>query len=296
MSLSGLERAVLLSISYSSIFSFPLTSQEIWLRLIYKNPTSYQKVKEILLTLVSKNVIKTDGIYYTISEISLFKIRKLRQKFSNLKRREAEIFVKKAKLIPFIKAIVITGSLSVNNAKENDDIDWLIITRKDTLWIVRPLIILLATFFGKRRERSGNHRDNSWCFNMFLSEDSLQVAVKNKNIYTAFEVFQADFVYDKDDLERKFLAKNSWVKKYLPNYWQKKNSKVDLNRSCYYKEDNKDPLSTLSFLNKVFFFIQYQYMKKAMTREVVQINRALFHPRDTHGNVLEKWKEILQDV
>ena len=93
MSLSGLERAVLLSISYSSIFSFPLTSQEIWLRLIYKKPISYQKVKETLTSLVSKNKILTDGQFYTIQDTSLFDVRETRQKYSVTKRVEANDFI-----------------------------------------------------------------------------------------------------------------------------------------------------------------------------------------------------------
>jgi hypothetical protein len=131
---------------------------------------------------------------------------------------------------------------------------------------------------------------------MFLSEESLQVATKNRNVYTAYEVVQADFVYDHNDLERKFLVENNWVNKYLPNYWQDKDNKVDLTKSCHYKEDSNYSYSILSLLNKVLFYIQYQYMKKAITREVVQINKALFHPRNTHGEILKKWKGILQDV
>ena len=42
--------------------------------------------------------------------------------------------------------------------------------------------------------------------------------------------------------------------------------------------------------------IQYQYMRNAITREVVKKDLALFHPRDTHGNILIKWKKILKDV
>ncbi|NCN03907.1 MAG: hypothetical protein GW942_02435 [Candidatus Pacebacteria bacterium] len=296
MSFTGLERAIILSISYSSIFSHPLSCPEIWLRLVIRKPVFYKKVREALSELVSKKIIITDGQYYTLSDSTFFSIRKKRHQLSLSKRSEATLFVKKARLIPFVKALIITGSVSVNNAKENDDIDWLIITQKHTLWIVRPLVILLATFFGKRRERNGNHRDNSWCFNMFLSEDCLQVADKNKNIYTAYEVFQADFVYDQNNIESKFLGENSWVKKYLPNYWLEKNKKIDLIESSNCKKISNKDLSFFSIINKLLFFIQYQYMKKAITREVVQINKALFHPRNTHGEVLKKWKEIVRDV
>ncbi|NCN87518.1 MAG: hypothetical protein GW941_01330 [Candidatus Pacebacteria bacterium] len=296
MTLSSFEKAVLLSISYSSVFSFPLTSREIWLRLIYKQPISHQRVKEVLDSLILKNIIQTNGKYFSILDDCSTDIRKISQNFSNLKRSEADSFVDKARLIPFIKAIVITGSVSVNNAKQNDDIDWLIITKKDTLWIVRPLVILLAIISGKRRERNGNHRDNSWCFNMFLSEESLEVIDKNKNIYTAYELFQADFVYDQGGIERKFLANNSWAKKYLANYWLEKNKRLTLDKVCFCEEKNANLTQCFKYLNIVSFYIQYQYMKKAITREIVQIDKALFHPRNTHRNILTQWKKIIKQI
>jgi hypothetical protein len=294
MSLSGLEKAILLSISYSNIFSFPLNSREIWLRLISSEKVSHQRVKEVLEGLLFKNFLKKDGQYYSIIDKATSQLRDKRATFSQKKRQEVDFFISKARLFPFIKAIVITGSLSVNNAKENDDIDWLIITQDNTLWIVRPLLIVLATFYGKRRERNGDHRDNSWCFNMFLSESNLLIEEKNQSIYTAYEVCQADFVYDRGGIEKKFLFRNNWVKKYLKNFWNDRIIKKET-KEYFNLQENKNLLLT-KILNNLLFMIQYQYMRNAITREVVKKDLALFHPRDTHGNILIKWKKILKDV
>lgn len=296
MSLNGLEKAIILSVSYSNLFLTPLSGEEIWLRLITKKKISLKIVKKTLAKLVQKGLINKDGDCYFIVDKKLPTIKAKRVKYSKEKLIEANLLINKAKLIPFVKAIVITGSLSVSNAKKNDDIDWLIITSKNTLWLTRPLIILIASFYGKRRERSGNHRDNSWCFNMFMTEDHLTISQRTRNIYTAYEVCQAKFIYDIANIEETFLKNNSWVGKYLNNFFKFRLNKA---KSRLVNKDRNDESykniagAFLSILNKALFYGQYLYMKKGITREVVKINTAFFHPRDTSSRVLKKWKQVI---
>lgn len=293
MALSSLEKAIILTVSYSNIFEFPLTEDEISRRLISKNRVSLEDVRNELSKLVRKDLIDNkDGCFFIKN--TLIADRKERNNFSKNKKREAQNFYNKAKLLPFIKAIAITGSLSVNNAKENDDVDWLIICQNHTLWIVRPLVILLALLYGKRRERDGHHRDNSWCFNMFLTEDTLDVAQQKRSIFSAFEVCQAEFVVDKDSVAEKFLIVNRWANNYLANFYT-----IRLKESHGYVSNhkmNKQVNFVIKLLNKGLFFIQYHYMKAKITREVVSIDRALFHPRDTKRVVVQKWKKVLKNV
>jgi hypothetical protein len=291
MSLNGLDKAILLSISYSNVFSFPLTSREVWLRLITKKEVTLQKVEQSLIKLTQKKILKKFGKYYTVVEKDLSRLRLKREIYSKEKLTEANGLVSKAKLIPFIKAIVVTGSLSVSNAKKNDDTDWLIITSKNTLWITRPLIIMIASFYGKRRERSGNHRDNSWCFNMFMTDDSVSISREKRNVYTSYEVCQAKFVYDKGGVERKFLKDNSWVKNYLFNFYSSRVFEVK-KKTLDFKENDKNSFF-IRYINDILYFIQYLYMKSRITREVVEKNKAFFHPRDTHGKISKQWKQIL---
>ncbi|MDH5533614.1 MAG: hypothetical protein OEX81_04265 [Candidatus Pacebacteria bacterium] len=292
MSLNGLEKAIILSISYSNVFSTPLNSREVWLRLITQQEVQFEKVKQSLARLVKNNYLVKSGEYYCVGKKDLLDLKFKRTKYSQSKLVEAKRLINIAKLIPFVKAIVITGSLSVSNAKKNDDVDWLVITSKNSLWLTRPLIILIASFFGKRRERNGNHRDNSWCFNMFMTEESLAISNKKRSIYTAYEVCQAMFVYDSNGVEKQFLENNSWAKKYLKNFFDSRLIKVKGKRADY-KINYLDNFITY-LLNDLLFYIQYFYMKNRITREVVKKEVAFFHPRNTHGKIFNKWKQILR--
>lgn len=291
MSLTGLEKAIILSISYSNVFFTPLTAKEVWLRLISNKYFSEKKTNDALVKLVKLNYLNLTNNYYSVVEKNLVDLRIKRKKFSQIKLNETKKLINITRLVPFIKAMVVTGSLSVANAKKNDDTDWLIITSKNTLWITRPLVILIASFYGKRRERNGNHRDNSWCFNMFMTEEDLVINKEKRSVYTAFEVCQAKFIYDKDGVEAKFLQKNKWVNKYLKNFY---NSRINETKNSSNLEfinifDNV----ALKFVNTILFYVQYLYMKRRITREVVQKNVAFFHPRNTHGKIFKQWKQII---
>ena len=293
MSLNGLERSIILSISYSNVFSTPLNSSEVWLRLISPEVVPLKKVQECLAKLVKENYLVKFGDYYSLLDKDLSGLKQKREVYSKEKLVEARRLISKAKLIPFVKAIVITGSVSVSNAKKNDDIDWLIITSKNSLWITRPLIIMIAIFNGKRRERSGNHRDNSWCFNMFMSDEDLAITKEKRSVYTAYEVCQAKFVYDSNGVEKKFLNVNSWSRKYLKNFYKSRVDEVK-SRSINYKLSYSNNIIN-NLLNNFLFYIQYLYMKKRITREIVEKNVAFFHPRNTHGKVLKQWKNIITE-
>ena len=51
----------------------------------------------------------------------------------------------------------------MENADKNDDIDLMVVTSKNCLWIVRPLATLLVSLFFKRRYPLPNAETNPAC-------------------------------------------------------------------------------------------------------------------------------------
>lgn len=302
MVLNKLEKAILLSISYSSVFDFPLKTAEIKLRLIGTKNVSSQDLKKTLIKLCKKKfLLEEKGFYFLPNFRKNLVLREKRAKIAFSKRKEAQKFVNFAKRILFIKAIAITGSLSTSNTNLNDDVDWLIMTAPQRLWLTRPLVLLIGILFSKKRHRNGDHKDNSWCFNMFLEETSLGLPYNKRNIYTAHEVCQADFVFSKDGEEGLFLGENRWVKRYLPGFYQEriaeafeKHKKISAKKTKAKKTEKLWLGWLLDLINKLFYKIQYWYMKNHMTEELVQENRAFFHPRDTKREIMRKWQQILR--
>lgn len=319
MTPSKLEKAILLTVSYSNIFDFPLKKEEIKRRLIGSVTPSFRNLEKILAGLIEKKLLfEKEGFYFLKSSKNTVSSRKRREKIALKKSLDAQKFINFARKIPFIKAIVVTGSLSTNNTNLNDDVDWLIISSKHRLWIARPLVLLVSTLFNRRRRRNGDHRDNSWCFNMLMEESSLSLPLSKKNIYTAYEVCQAKFVFDRGSVEELFLRKNRWASERLANFYEKRREETDnkisegVNKNAnerslfgFFTSSRRDSVSAFRMigrlwerfideLNRIFYIIQYQYMKKNITNETVTLEFAFFHPRDTRGKIMKKWRKILQ--
>lgn len=287
-----LKGSVLLTIAYSSIFSFPLTFEEIKLRLLFFSPSNNELMIVLKKLVKSRQIEYRDGFFYVGSR-SFLSLRQERLINSQKKLLEAKWLVFLLQKLPFLNGLVVSGSAAVNNAKEKDDLDWLVISSRSSLWLVRPVLLGLAIIFGKKRERSGHHRDNSWCFNMFLTDSSLALPLEKRSIYTAYEICQAKFVIGRPGLEWQFLYENNWVKKYLPNFYANRLGELAENDGDS-KEEKANYLDRfVAFFNQVSFMIQYQYMKKHITREIVELDRAFFHPRDTKKSIYKKWLSLV---
>lgn len=286
-----LKGSVLLSIAYSGIFSFPLTFWEVYKRLLFFSDVSAQDLAKVLKTLVQLKQIEFYQDHFFIGKKYLVEERQQKLKISQQKIKEGEKLVSLVKHLPWVRAMVVSGSIAVDNAKPKDDLDWLVITSDNSLWLVRPLLLVLATFYGKRRGRNGDHRDNSWCFNMFLTESSLAMPVDKKSIYTAYEVCQARFLLAKDTVERDFLTSNSWVKSFVPNFYQARLDEVGSSTPRGVTKPSRYNL--LSYINKLSYKIQLWYMKPHITREKVALSLAFFHPRDTKKNIYIRWLKLI---
>lgn len=221
-------------------------------------------------------------------------------------------------LFPTVSLVCLTGSLAMKNAKPNDDIDLMVVTRESSLWLTRLFLVPLLGLFFKRRLPSDRQQvSNAICLNLWLDETALAVPPKKRNLYTAHEVLQALPLFDRGGVYRQFILANAWTKKYLANAYrialekdgcsnvffeklsQSRNAwtgfagfrgeNVDSRRpqeSTNYRSGEKyvaNPI--ISLVNKLAFKLQYSYMKKKITNETITLHSAYFHPRDLSGDI-----------
>ena len=282
----GLNNKIILSLAYTDQFKYPLTKEEIFLRIIGKDTfVSPEKIEKTLKKMVlDKEISSGNEFYFLNGSEKNIKSRLKRKTYSKKKWQEVQEFVKLMKFIPWINGVAVTGSLSVDNAKKNDDIDFLIVTKKNRLWLSRVFVVLLLFLKGKKRSWNGDE-DNSWCLNFWLDDTSLKLPKRLHNIYGAFEVCQAIWVYDREDIKKSFFELNNWAEPYLPNYFSfQKNNKSYLQKPIFVRD-----IPLLDVANRILFFIQYLYMKRHMTKERVDENFAFFHPRDTKKQIFKNW-------
>ena len=268
-----LGKSETLSILYHDIFDYPLNVKEIIKWRVGKG-AGITPLRQGFAGLASKN-----GLYFLKGKENLLYKRSLRERISN---RKIEIAKKNASLlakIPTIKGVFVTGALAMKNAEEESDIDLMIITKTNLLWLTRLviLVILVILHIPFRRAGRKDERDKL-CINIWLDESALSWDKKDRNIYSAHEIAQVNPIVDKENIYQRFLDKNRWILDYWPNSVRIKDTKDKI----------KGNVNTNNLLERISFWIQYKYMAKRITREKIGLHKAIFHPTNWGKVVLKR--------
>lgn len=184
---------------YADIFDYPLTLDEIHRWWIAGDKGS-------------DPIVKTNGYYHLRGREKLVSLRRRRAQVSQVKLKKLKLIIRIFKIIPFIKLVCVTGALAMNNSDKDDDIDLMIVTAKNRLWLTRLIVLLLLLPWLRR----GKKINNRICLNLWL--DAAALAVKRRDLYIAHEICQARSVFERDNYYNKFITANLWYKKYLPNW------------------------------------------------------------------------------
>lgn len=267
-----------LSVIYHDIFDFPLKKEE-----LFKWKAGLSTKKEAL----DKKINFEKGFFFVQGKKENIYKRLINAKVSKAKLLLAKKVAKKLKNIASVRMVALTGSLAMENAAEESDIDLMIVTSNGTLWTTRLIVYLtlLINGFLLRRVGESNEKDRL-CLNIWLSENDL--SWKKKNVFTAHEILQTKVLLDKDALYKKFIAENSWALDYWPNARETKRSKKKNKENIFLKMI----LPILQIFEPLAFWAEYLYMKDKITRETITPTRALFHPYDWSRFVSSKMKPL----
>lgn len=278
-----MNQSIIKTLSYSDLFDFPLKACEIWKTLIWdKKNLPSQNTFERSLFLLSGFSFKNG--YYFLNGREKIVVKRMAREIESFKKMPIALFYARILgFFPTIRLIGISGSLAVNNAGYNDDIDLFIVTRKNSLWITRFFSIITMILLGRIRFAKTKNKRNKICLNMLVSENSLLFP---KDVYTAHEIAQLRVVVNKNNTYQQMLHANKWVYSYLPNapLFEKQN----------YNNKKSGWIENLLFFPEAGFYIfQYLYMRKKMTKETVTFCKAMFHPSNYREGVLSFYHKRL---
>ncbi len=287
------SNAILTTLLYSDIFDFPLTKRELWLYLCGHSLLSKPDFERALPTLPSF-IRQQDGYFFLCNRGDLVALRKQREKESSFKLRLASQIARFIFSIPTILLIGVSGSVAMKNSRKDDDIDFFIIVRKNTLWLTRLLVVFLLMVTGKLRRRDESGRANTFCINMFMDEQSLSLSSTRRNLYTAHEVVRMVPLYERDHIYKRFLIANKWVGRYLPNSLDTK-----ILRYKDTKREGKKSLNILisqylNLLEPLAKAVQLWYMRGHRTTEEISDTLLAFHPHDFRPRVLHALEKRLE--
>lgn len=284
-----MERAILKTLTYADIFDYPLTLRELHKWLINEK-CDLRTLEKALNRLNKKSKIGYLKDFYFLKgreNIVLSRIRKSKQ--SAVYIRKANLISKLLKIIPWIKLVGISGGLSMENSGKDGDIDLVLITAKNKIWLTRFLTLFLLQITGQRRKVTDSKRKAAGkiCCNLIMEEDFLEQ--KKKDLYSAHEVLQMRILWERDGVYSKYLSDNEWVFKFLPNWI---GDKVVNGSKPGNKKSNllDDFLLWLENLAKKF---QLMVMKPSQGMERIEKGALYFHPTDYRKQILTKFREKL---
>ncbi len=195
---------ILKPILYTDIFDYPLTFDEVY-QFLEVEATSDEVQTWLKKAIDTGKLVCVDGYYSLTGRDHLAAKRQERQKVSQLLWPKAIVYTHWIATLPFIKMVAITGSLAVNNPRDNlDDVDYLIVTRAGRLWFCRAMIILLVKYVHRR----GVHL----CPNYIITENALAF---EHDFFVARQMVQMKPVYGKS-CYLQLRENNAWTTIYFP--------------------------------------------------------------------------------
>jgi predicted nucleotidyltransferase len=216
-----LQEAVLFTVIYYNVLSFPPTTFEVWKHLInfrrsVKTPCDFFDVARILdVELRKGDFVCRDSFWCLKGFEDIVRQRIRKQKIAVKKIKKAKNWIKLAAPLLFVRGIFINGTLAMKRANEQSDWDVLVVMKKNRIWSGRLIISVFLQLFFKRR-----HHDkikDRFCLNHFLTEDGL-IMEEEDNAYLANELVFTLPIYG-EKIFNKFIQLNEHqLFKYKPNY------------------------------------------------------------------------------
>ena len=279
------KSAVLATLSYFDLFSYPLSEEEVFFWLPAK--AGRQEVKKALEELRKAGKISVKDGFYFFPQKNSVEQRKKQEGEAVGKIKKAQKAARLLGFMPGILLVGLTGNLAMKAAKKEDDIDFLIITRSGWLWRSRFLAVIFLEFLGWRRRPNQKEVRDKICLNLFLEEGHLALKKERHDLYTAHEILQMKPLVDKADAYQRFLQANFWAASFLPQAWGEKKVKR--------KEGKEATAVSPSIVEKILAGLQLKRISAHQGREEILPGQLFFHPQDRRGEMMRKYREMIKD-
>ena len=322
-SMDYLRNSILATLVYYDIFDFPLTLFEVNKYLINpgrlsNNPvlgiiTLGQIADELKNLVNSGSVGSKNGFYFLPGREVLYELRIEREKIAAQKWKKFLRIAKWFQAVPYLRAILASGSLAINNTDRESDFDVLSVARSGRLYTCRIFLSLVASLFGARRTRYEKSAPDKFCFNHYITDGDLNI--KHESLYNAQTYANLKPLLAGGRIVSRFYAENIWLNKYIYN-----SSRSDLGTSL--RSDlgirSISPDSALLAVAKLGEFVlnsflgdkiedwAKMYQQKRIKenpatyepggRVVFNDNELEFHPRSFEAFAIDKYNKKLKQL
>jgi predicted nucleotidyltransferase len=269
--------AIIKTLAYADLFTQALTEHELRTFLIEKT----LQTSVTLDTIQDPRIIQQGAIFALKGREALFNLKHDQVHTSQNKTKRAISWMPICKIIPWIELVAITGSVAAGSAKKMDDIDLLIITQPNRLWLSRFILTTLLTLLKQRRHPHDkpDNVSNKFCLNMWLTTEQLEISTPD--LYYASELLHMKSILNRHHTYERYLSKNSWLITYFPN------AKIPT-----YPQEPDIQNSRKSSIDKLDTYLgrlQRRFMRPR-SKEIVQPGLLKFHPHDYHAEILARYQ------
>ncbi|MCF7820574.1 MAG: hypothetical protein K9M44_03850 [Candidatus Pacebacteria bacterium] len=281
-----LEKAIVKTMAFFDLFSYPLTSLEIWQYLSID--IDYKEFQSILNSLRLRAVVfKQAGYYFFPDRAEIIQIRKKRYNYFQQKLKLIKKWSGFFKFISGAKAIFIGNIIGTNNLRREGDIDLFVICKENQVWRTRFILTLVAKLFGLRPSR-GQEKDK-FCLSFFASQKALDFSNLrlDPDPYFSFWLLGLREAGKKDKYFNKVLtANNYWLKNEFPNYFKIFKVEDDL-KSNEAKEE-----FVLKGLEKKLYKLQWKLFPQEIKSKANKSTEVVLGPQILKLHVLDRRQEF----
>lgn len=208
---SKLESAVLHTLAYFDLFSYPLTSAEV--HRFLKTRSSSSEVEQVLQMMALQKQIARDANLFALQfNPSMFERRRngnaMADSLLPKVKRQADLIFQ----FPFVRSVMASGSLSKNFMDEKSDFDFFIVCAPRRIWISRMLLVLYKRIFLRNSHKY-------LCVNYFVDEAHLEIG--EKNIFTATELATVLPLNGLEQYNQLIASNTDWLTSIFPNFEQR---------------------------------------------------------------------------
>ena len=294
-----LRHYILRTLLYYDLFDYPLTAQEIAL-FLESDDFGLEVIEEGLRLLAGEKVVGSkDGYWFLDDQNGQIVGKRLRMEREGKRMwKIARRMGKFMRMVPFVRAVFISGQLSRYIADQKSDIDYFIITEPEHLWIVRTLFVLF------RRTVLLNNR-KYFCTNYYVTTDNLEIA--ERNIYTACETASLKPLWNHALFNRFSRVNLKWIRQFYPNFDYRlleQREGVSERRSIFQRVvemliprivarriDRELMESTIKFWQKKFPGQNEEFYQTSLR---CAPNESRAHPDDLSAEILRRYKASLK--
>lgn len=201
---------------YFDLFDFAPAVAEIerWL-LAYERET--ESAPRLLSTI--RDILESDdriesreGFYFLCGRSELANLRKTKYDYTDQKWKRVRPFIRLLSAMPGVRAVWLANSVAWANAREQSDIDVVIVAAPGAIWTARFFTAGLMKLLRQRPEEQEHAK--AICLSFYISQDHLNLEpykIPAADIHFAFWATQMYPLYDPHNLYVRYQEANPWL-------------------------------------------------------------------------------------